>query len=64
METIKELFEQAVLASPTPKAETIDVTFKNGSDGTFTKRFLNEMMTDPMVSRIIDNATGEIIYLA
>ena len=64
METIKELFEQSVLASPTPKSKTIHVTFKNGSDGEFTKRFLKEMTQDPMVARIIDNETGEIIYLA
>lgn len=64
METIKELFEQTVFAKPTPKTQTIHVLFKNGSDGDFTKRFLKEMKQDPMVARIIDNETGEIIYLA
>lgn len=46
------------------RCETVHVYFKNGSDGDFTKRFVDEMMADEMVDRIVDNASGEIIYIA
>lgn len=41
----------------------ITVTFKNGHKAVYTMNIFNLLKTDPDVIDIIDNATGEIIFM-
>jgi hypothetical protein len=58
---IGTLIEKSIFTKTKPN-DTIDVIFVGGYRATFTKLFLDEHMEDPETYRIIDNATGEIIY--
>ena len=55
------LIQKSIMSKTNPN-DTIDVVFVNGQRATYTKLFVEEHMQDPMTKRIIDNATGEIIY--
>lgn len=59
---IKTLIEKSVLTKTSPN-DTIDVVFVGGYRATYSKLLLDEHMEDPETERIIDNATGEIIYV-
>lgn len=61
MKIISLLLTKSVMTETNPN-DTIDVVFVNGQRATYTKLFVEEHMQDPMTKRIIDNATGEIIY--
>lgn len=61
--SLKEALENAVLTK-TPHAQTIDVTLADGQVATYTKAIIPMMIGDPYVKRIVDNASGEIIYEA
>jgi len=60
--TLEQMISKSILTK-TPKDETIDVVFKGGRRATYSKLLLDEHMDDDETERIIDNATGEIIYI-
>jgi hypothetical protein len=43
---------------------TYTAHFKNGQEATYTAAVLYDLKTDPFVVDIMDNDTGEIIYIA
>ena len=61
--TLEEMFEKSIFTN-TKAEDTIDVVFKGGYRATYTKLFLDEHKEDPETEMIIDNASGEIIYVA
>ena len=46
------------------KTKEITVTFKNGQNAVYTMNIYRLLITDPFVTEIMDNTTGEIIYCA
>lgn len=44
-------------------ANTITVLFENGKEATYTKKILKLLMTDTAVLEIMDNETGEMLYI-
>ena len=60
---LEETLENAVLTK-TKFEDTIDVTLADGQVARYTKAIIPMMVGDPMVKRIVDNASGEIIYEA
>lgn len=61
--TLEQMISKSILTE-TPKDETIDVVFKGGYRATYSKLLLDEHMEDEETEMIIDNASGEIIYVA
>lgn len=60
--TLKQMIEMACLTECKRK-DTIDVRFLNGERATFTKLFIEEHKQDPETAMIIDNESGEIIFM-
>lgn len=60
--TLKEMIETACLTK-TKRKDTIDVCFVSGERATFTKLFLEEHKQDPETAMIVDNESGEIIFM-
>ena len=44
--------------------KTYTAHFRNGQEGTYTAAVLSDLKTDSFVVDIMDNETGEIIYIA
>lgn len=60
--TYNQLLNKTVLTKTDPM-DTIDVVFVGGYRATYSKLLVDEHMEDPETEKIIDNATGEIIYV-
>lgn len=63
MTSIKEDLTNAVMTK-TVDADIIVVTLADGQVAEYTKAILPLMVGDPMVARIVDKVSGEIIYMA
>ena len=61
--SIKDTLEASVFGKVRYE-DTITVTLADGQVANYTKGILPMMIGDPIVKRIVDNATGEIIYEA
>lgn len=63
MTSINEDLINAVMKRPAD-SDVIIVTLANGQVAEYTKAILPLMVGDPMVARIVDKVSGEIIYMA
>lgn len=63
MTSINEDLINAVMTR-TADSDVIVVTLADGQVAEYTKAILPLMVGDPMVARIVDKVSGEIIYMA
>lgn len=61
--TLKDTLVASVFGNVSHK-DTVTVTLTDGQVADYTKGVLPMMLGDPMVKRIVDNESGEIIYEA
>ena len=61
--SVKETIEASVFGK-VRYGDTVTVTLADGQVADYTKGVLPMMIGDPMVKRIVDNESGEIIYEA
>jgi len=60
--TINDLFISSICGKCT--AESIAVTFKNGSTADYSTDIFSLLVSDPATAEIISNETGEVYYTA
>lgn len=61
MDKFRNQWTREVFQKATP-AESINVTFRNGSNANYTTRIMELLKTDPATVLIISNETGEILF--
>lgn len=58
---IKEMFQSAIFA--TYEGKTVTAAFRNGTRATYTASMIDMLASDPGTEWIMDDETGELIYL-